>query len=69
MPPKKSRRSRSSSFRLVKIAFFITAFFGAVFTVAGLYYLFLVYQLPDIRSLQDYQPPLATQILAAEGAP
>jgi penicillin-binding protein 1A len=34
-----------------------------------MYYLFLVYQLPDIRSLQDYQPPLATQILAADGAP
>ena len=67
MPPKKSRRSRSSSFRLVKIAFFMAAFFGAVFTVAGLYYFYLVYQLPDIRSLQDYQPPLATQILSAEG--
>ena len=49
--------------------FFITAFFGALFTLAGMYYLFLVYQLPDIRSLQDYQPPLATQILAADGAP
>jgi penicillin-binding protein 1A len=67
MSPKKSRRSKSSSFRLVKIAFFMAAFFGAVFTVAGLYYFFLVYQLPDLRSLQDYQPPLATQILSAEG--
>ena len=48
--------------------FFITAFFGAIFTLAGIYYLLLIYQLPDIRSLQDYQPPLATQILSADGA-
>jgi len=45
----------------------MAAFSGAVFTVAGLYYFYLIYQLPDIRSLQDYQPPLATQILSAEG--
>ncbi len=70
MPSKPARRPpRSSRFKVLKVWFFITAFFGAVFTLAGLYYLLLVYQLPDIRSLQDYQPPLATQILAADGAP
>jgi len=69
MPNKPSRRSaRSSKFKTFKVLFFITAFFGAIFTLAGVYYLFLIYQLPDIRSLQDYQPPLATQILSADGA-
>ena len=69
MPKKPSRRSaRSSKFKTLKVFFFITAFIGAIFTIAGFYYLFLIYQLPDIRSLQDYQPPLATQILSADGA-
>jgi penicillin-binding protein 1A len=70
MPTKPSRRSpRSSRFRILKVLFFIAAFFGALITLAGIYYLLLIYQLPDIRSLADYQPPLATQILAADGAP
>ena len=47
----------------------MAAFIGAVFTFAGIYYLILIVQLPDIRSLQDYNPPLATQILAADGTP
>ncbi|HSO73167.1 MAG TPA: PBP1A family penicillin-binding protein [Thermodesulfobacteriota bacterium] len=69
MPKKPSRRSaRSSKFKTLKVLFFITAFVGAIFTIAVFYYLLLIYQLPDIRSLQDYQPPLATRILSADGA-
>jgi penicillin-binding protein 1A len=69
MPRQPSPPRKSSRFRLVKIAFFTAALIGALITIAGVYYLILIIQLPDIRSLQDYNPPLATEILAADGSP
>ncbi|MCG6534171.1 MAG: transglycosylase domain-containing protein, partial [Syntrophales bacterium LBB04] len=33
------------------------------------YYVILLLQLPNIKNVKDYNPPLATQILAADGTP
>ena len=35
--------------------------------LAGIFYVFLLFQLPDIKSLSDYNPPLATRILSTDG--
>jgi penicillin-binding protein 1A len=61
--PVKKRRSRFLSIILILfIMVFITG------TLLSLFYGILLFQLPNIQSLKDYNPPLATQILAEDGS-
>ncbi len=46
---------------------FITIFVLVTSFLSGIFYLFLLFQLPNIKSLSDYNPPLATRILSADG--
>ncbi|MBA4395072.1 MAG: penicillin-binding protein, partial [Desulfobacca sp.] len=52
---------------LVKIFFFLVTFIAISATAITIYYLSLLFQLPNIKTIQDYNPPLATQILSSEG--
>jgi len=52
---------------LVKICLFLISFVLITSILAGIYYLSLLFQLPNIKTLNDYSPPLATQILSADG--
>jgi penicillin-binding protein 1A len=36
--------------------------------LAGIFYLVLLFQLPKIKTLKDYNPPLATRVLSADGS-
>lgn len=72
MPPyptkrrSRPRRPKSTSF-LVKLSIFLLASLLITSFFAGFFYLLLLFQLPNIKSLNDYTPPLATQILADDG--
>ena len=46
---------------------FIAIFVFFTSFLAGIFYLFLLFQLPNIKSLNDYNPPLATQIISTDG--
>ncbi|MBI4764112.1 MAG: PBP1A family penicillin-binding protein [Deltaproteobacteria bacterium] len=50
-----------------RLLLFIVAFVFITSFLAGIFYLFLLFQLPNIKSLNDYNPPLATRILATDG--
>ena len=42
---------------------------GVTFLLMGFFYIILLFQLPNIKTLSDYNPPLATQILSDDGTP
>jgi penicillin-binding protein 1A len=72
MPPRSSqrrpRRKPRKSVRLgTKIALYLILLIGVVSLSAGIYYFGLVLQLPNITSLADYNPPVATRILSSDG--
>jgi penicillin-binding protein 1A len=52
----------------VKIIIFFTLCLIITASLAGFYFITLVWQLPNIQSLADYNPPLATRIVSADGA-
>lgn len=71
MPSTSSRKRTVSSpskrpLRLWGLFFFF-AVLTAFFLAAGAFYFFLLHPLPQIRSLDDYRPPLATRVYAADG--
>ncbi|OGP52341.1 MAG: hypothetical protein A2Y79_13780 [Deltaproteobacteria bacterium RBG_13_43_22] len=72
MPPQTSKyrshpKPKKSINYLVWFFVFLMAFMLFTSFLAGFYYLSLLYQLPNIKTLNDYNPPLATRILAADG--
>jgi penicillin-binding protein 1A len=72
MPPRKSQtpsrgKPRKRSPLWIKIIIFLTLFLVVTVSLAGFYFIGLVWQLPNIKSLADYNPPLATRILASDG--
>ncbi|MEW6187521.1 MAG: PBP1A family penicillin-binding protein [Thermodesulfobacteriota bacterium] len=46
---------------------FLVTFMVSTSLLAGIFYLLLLFQLPKIKTLNDYNPPLATRILSADG--
>ncbi len=42
---------------------------GVTILLMGFFYITLLFQLPNIKTLNDYNPPLATQILSDDGTP
>ncbi len=72
LPSSKNQpRSKTKKwFRLwAKIFLFLLAFVFVSFLLTGFYYITLLFQLPNIKTLKDYNPPLATRILSADGTP
>ena len=59
--PKKRQKFLSRLLLLIAIFMLVTSF------LAGIFYVFLLFQLPNIKSLNDYNPPLATRILSTDG--
>ena len=69
-PPPTSRLRSKPKKRwnlLSKLFLFLLAFIFITSCLAGFFYLTLLFQLPNIKTLNDYNPPLATQILSADG--
>ena len=69
-PPSKSRvrskpKKRKKFFSRLLLFLGIFVFFTSF--LAGIFYLFLLFQLPNIKSLNDYNPPLATRIISTDG--
>lgn len=64
-------RSRSKPKKRFSLLAKIVLFFFSLILIPalliGLYYITLLFQLPNIKTLKDYNPPLATQILASDG--
>src|SRR5208283_2571076 len=52
---------------LSKFFLFLLAFIFITSCLAGVFYLILLFQLPNIKTLEDYNPPLATRILSNDG--
>src|SRR4030043_739614 len=72
MPPQPPKyrshpKPKKSMKYLVWFSLFLMAFMLITSFLAGFYYLTLLYQLPNIKTLNDYNPPLSTRILAADG--
>ena len=69
--PSSSKRSRRPAKKrlswISRIVLLVILLVILVGTPLVLYYGILLYQIPDITSLKDYQPALATRILAEEG--
>jgi penicillin-binding protein 1A len=61
--PRTKKRRRFLSRFVIFIGIFV--FFTSL--LAGIFYLVLLFQLPNIKTLNDYNPPLATRILSADG--
>ena len=51
----------------IKLLLFIGIFVFFTSLLAGSFYLILLFQLPNIKTLTDYNPPLATRILSTDG--
>jgi penicillin-binding protein 1A len=65
---KKAKPKPKKRFRLLKrICLLLLALIVASMGAITAYYLTLLFQLPNIKTVQDYQPPLTTQIYAADG--
>ncbi len=67
-PPKKARAAPSLRRRLLRVGLLLTlalGTLGALGVVGG--YFYFVRDLPDIRSLRDYQPPQVSRMFAADG--
>ncbi|MCJ7833739.1 MAG: hypothetical protein MUQ20_05085, partial [Deltaproteobacteria bacterium] len=68
--PRKSRVRPRPKKRLnlwIKFFLFMSAFIFIVSFLSGIFYLTLLYQLPNIKTLNDYNPLLATRIFSADG--
>jgi penicillin-binding protein 1A len=52
---------------LPKFLLFIGSFVFVTSFLAGIFYLILLFQLPNIKTVSDYNPPLATRILSTDG--
>ncbi len=52
---------------LSKFILFLLAFIFITSCLAGVFYLILLFQLPNIKTLDDYNPPLTTRILSTDG--
>lgn len=50
-----------------KISLALLSLLVTISLLAGFYYISLLFQLPNIKHLADYTPPLATRILSADG--
>jgi penicillin-binding protein 1A len=59
--PKKRKKFLSRLLLFMAVFVFITSL------LAGIFYLILLFQLPNIKTLSDYNPPLATRILSTDG--
>ena len=59
--PKKQKRF------FPRLVLFIGVFVLITSLLTGLFYLVLLYQLPNIKTINDYNPPLATRILSSDG--
>jgi penicillin-binding protein 1A len=68
-PPKKRPRPKPNKHLnlWVKISFFWIAFLLITSFSAGGFYVVLLFQLPNIKTLNDYTPPLATRIFSSDG--
>ena len=51
----------------MKFFLFMLAFIFITSLLSGIFYLTLLFQLPNIKTLNDYNPPLATRIFSADG--
>ncbi|MCA9561033.1 MAG: PBP1A family penicillin-binding protein [Myxococcales bacterium] len=67
-PPKKGKAAPSLRRRLLRIGLLLSLALGTL-GAAGLVggYFYFVRDLPDIRSLRDYQPPQVSRMFAADG--
>ena len=54
---------------LTRLSLFLITVLGVTFLLMGFFYIILLFQLPNIKTLNDYNPPLATQILSDDGTP
>ncbi len=69
-PPTRSRvrpKPKKRKKFLSRLLLFIAIFVMVTSFLAGIFYVFLLFQLPNIKSLSDYNPPLATRILSTDG--